>query len=315
VQADPQRRASFVVHSAIASFYHKSFPALGSASQGVSHKRGRIAMQVFISWSGDRSRAVAELLDDWFQCVLQAVRPWMSSKDIDRGSLWFSEITDQLKDTKIGVVCLTKDNLNKPWILFESGALAKGLSSSRVCTFLIDLETTDVSNPLAQFNHTLPSKDGLYELVRTLNSSLGEHSLREKVLEQVFDTYWPQFESGFAKALEDNPSGEHVAPRSEENILTEVLRTVRTLDRRVRSIERSNHNEERNISRLNSREHIRPSMLRKEIMSLIEGGVPPEAVEEIMEGKAPRNLIRKYIRMGLTESVEESAIYEESNSG
>jgi len=36
VQADPQRRASFVVHSAIASFYHKSFPALGSASQGVS---------------------------------------------------------------------------------------------------------------------------------------------------------------------------------------------------------------------------------------------------------------------------------------
>jgi len=38
VQADPQRRASFVVHSAIASFYHKSFPALGSASQGVSLK-------------------------------------------------------------------------------------------------------------------------------------------------------------------------------------------------------------------------------------------------------------------------------------
>jgi len=38
VQADPQRRASFVVHSAIASFYHKSFPALGSASQGVSIK-------------------------------------------------------------------------------------------------------------------------------------------------------------------------------------------------------------------------------------------------------------------------------------
>jgi len=35
MQADPQRRASFVVHSAIASFYHKSFPALGSASQGV----------------------------------------------------------------------------------------------------------------------------------------------------------------------------------------------------------------------------------------------------------------------------------------
>jgi len=261
-------------------------------------------MQVFISWSGDRSRAVAELLDEWIQCVLQAVRPWMSSKDIDRGSLWFSEISDQLKDTKIGVVCLTKDNLNKPWILFEAGALAKDLSSSRVCTFLIDLETTDVSNPLAQFNHTLPDRDGLYELVRTLNSSLGENSLREKVLEQVFDTYWPQFEAGFLKALEDYPVGEHVAPRSDENVLTEVLRTVRTLDRRVRSIERPELSDERNIAMLHSREYIRPSMLRKEILSLIEGGVPPEAVEEILDGKASRSAIRKYIRMAIADSDE-----------
>jgi len=42
VQADPQRRASFVVHCAIASFYHKSFPALGSASQGVRIKGGNM---------------------------------------------------------------------------------------------------------------------------------------------------------------------------------------------------------------------------------------------------------------------------------
>ena len=272
-------------------------------------------MQVFISWSGNRSRAVAELLDEWIQCVLQAVRPWMSSKDIDRGSLWFSEITDQLKDTKIGVVCLTKDNLNKPWILFEAGALAKGLSSSRVCTFLIDLETTDVGNPLAQFNHTLPDKDGLYELVRTLNSSLGENSLREKVLEQVFDTYWPQFETGFSKALEDNPVGEHATPRSEENILTEVLRTVRMLDRRVRSIERTESNDERKISMFRSKDHIRPSLLRKKISSLIEEGIPPETVEEILECEAPRDTIRKYLRMALAESGRESVIYDESCNG
>ncbi|CAC9976768.1 hypothetical protein [Flavobacterium panici] len=53
-------------------------------------------MKVFISWSGERSKKVAELLDDWLQCVIQAVNPWMSSKDIDRGALWFTEINDQL---------------------------------------------------------------------------------------------------------------------------------------------------------------------------------------------------------------------------
>jgi hypothetical protein len=195
-------------------------------------------MHVFLSWSGHRSRAVAEILNDWLQCVIQAIRPWMSSKDIDRGSLWFSEISDQLRDTKLGIICLTKDNQTKPWILFESGALAKGLTSARVCTFLIDLEPAEVGNPLAQFNHTLPDKEGVYQLVRTLNSNLGEKSLTDKVLDQVFDTYWPQFEKSFRDAVENHPPSEVIEPRSEGSMLAEVLRTVRSLDRRVRSLER-----------------------------------------------------------------------------
>lgn len=137
-------------------------------------------MRVFLSWSGERSRRVAELLDDWLQCVIQAADPWMSSKDIDRGALWFSEITDQLANTAIGVVCLTKENKNKPWILFESGALAKGISSNRVCTFLVDLKPTDIENPLAQFNHSLPNKNGVWDLVRTINISLKRKSIKRK---------------------------------------------------------------------------------------------------------------------------------------
>ena len=272
-------------------------------------------MQVFISWSGDRSRAVAELLDEWIQCVLQAIRPWMSSKDIDRGSLWFSEITDQLKDTKIGIICLTKDNLNKPWILFESGALAKGLSSARVCTFLIDLEPTDVGNPLAQFNHTLPNKDGVYELVRTLNSSLGEHALREKVLEQVFETYWPQFERGFEKALEENPAGEHAPPRSEESILSEVLRTVRVLERRLRTIERKHLIDDEGVI-IRHRDYMPSSLLRREIQNMLKNGVPPEVVEEMFEGKAPKSVIRKYIHIGIRDLAEDDEIAgDEENNG
>lgn len=81
-------------------------------------------MKVFLSWSGERSRLVATLLDEWLRCVLQAIRPWISTKDIDRGSLWFSEIQDQLQDVTTGIICLTQENKEKPWILFEAGALA-----------------------------------------------------------------------------------------------------------------------------------------------------------------------------------------------
>lgn len=196
-------------------------------------------MDVFISWSGNRSRAVADLLDEWLQCVLQAIDPWMSSKDIDRGSLWFTEISNQLQQTKVGIVCLTRDNINKPWILFEAGALAKGLSSARVCTLLVDLESIDISDPLAQFNHTSPTRDGLFELVRTLNNALGEKALKEKVLLQVFNTYWPQFEIDFQTALTNNPAGIPEEVRTEESLLAELLKTTRSLDRRMRGIEKS----------------------------------------------------------------------------
>ena len=94
---------------------------------------------------GERSKQVGLLLDEWIKCVIQAINPWISVHDIERGSLWFSEITNQLADTSIGIICLTKENKNKPWIpVFEAGALAKGLTSNRVCTLLVDLNGSDL---------------------------------------------------------------------------------------------------------------------------------------------------------------------------
>lgn len=265
-------------------------------------------MKVFISWSGDRSKAVAELLDEWLQCVLQAIDPWMSSKDIDRGSLWFSEITDQLADTKIGVICLTQDNKTKPWILFEAGALAKGISSSRVCTFLIDLEPTDVGNPLAQFNHTFPNHDGVYELLRTINSSLGDRALKEKVLEKVFETYWPQFEDGFKKALSDNQPHEPIEPRSKENMLEEVLTSVRRLDRRMREIEVSTSDRSSDAVSVREaerrRDRIPASMARELIAEMIQHGMPEDlVVEHLSERSAPRSFVRNAIREHLNDKM------------
>ncbi len=194
-------------------------------------------MKVFISWSGTRSKVVANILSDWIKCVLQATRPWISTRDIDRGALWFSEISDQLKDTTVGIVCLTQDNKNRPWILFEAGALAKGLSSNRVCTFLVDLEPADIEDPLAQFNHTLPDQDGLYQLILTLNSCLGVGGLDERILKQVFDTYWLQFDTSFKEALKLNPPSEKPEPRSEKNLLGDILENTRLLNQRIRSLE------------------------------------------------------------------------------
>ncbi|SDX15407.1 TIR domain-containing protein [Lysobacter enzymogenes] len=194
-------------------------------------------MKVFISWSGDRSREVADLLRDWLSCVIQAVKPWVSTRDIDRGALWFGEISGQLQDTAVGIICLTQENKERPWILFEAGALAKGLSTARVCTLLIDLQPGDVREPLSQFNHTFPIRESMLSLVRTLNGALGEKGLEQGVLEQVFETYFSQFDQKFKAIIANTVSQPNKEIGPEDDVLNEILAATRALSRRVGRIE------------------------------------------------------------------------------
>lgn len=199
-------------------------------------------MKVFISWSGERSRQVANLLRDWLSCVIQAVKPWVSNRDIDRGALWFGQISTQLQDSTVGIICLTQENKAQPWILFEAGALAKGLSTARVCTLLVDLEPEHIKDPLAQFNHTKPDKDSMYALASTLNTALGEHGLDAKVLESAFQTYWPQFEADFRAVVDGTEAPPPEKPKNQAEVMQEVLSTVRGMSTRLTRIEQERAN-------------------------------------------------------------------------
>ena len=80
-----------------------------------------MATKVFISWSGDLSRKLGEALREWLPAALQYVKPYFSPEDIQKGTKGDTEIARQLESADIGVICLTLDNLEKPWILFEAG--------------------------------------------------------------------------------------------------------------------------------------------------------------------------------------------------
>lgn len=198
-------------------------------------------MKVFISWSGERSRQVAELLNEWIGNVLQHVTPWFSP-EMDRGSVWFNSIFNALSETSAGIICLTQDNLNSPWILFESGAIAKGVTANRVCTFAIDIEKEDIQAPLSHFNATQPSQEDMYSLVKTLNAASGDEALNENRLRQVFDAFWPQFWTKFQTILDQtNSPSAQPAKRPQEEVLVEILDTVRRIERDFFSRQRYDH--------------------------------------------------------------------------
>jgi hypothetical protein len=245
-------------------------------------------MKVFLSWSGLRSKEVANLLSDWLCCVIQAARPWISTRDLDRGSLWFGEINDQLKDTTVGIICLTQENKGRPWILFEAGALAKGLSTSRVCTLLIDLEPKDIEDPLAQFNHTFPSRESVLGLVKTLNSTLATNSLDNRILDQVFETYWPQFESKFATILQNTNQPVTTKPRPKEDVMGEILENTRMLNSRIRRLEQSQEKNRREFE-------IPMSEILNEAVKMQKSGIPIEMIIERLNSIVPESRLKELI--------------------
>jgi hypothetical protein len=246
-------------------------------------------MKVFLSWSGQRSKEVANLLSDWLCCVIQASRPWISTRDLDRGSLWFGEINDQLKDTTVGIICLTQENKTRPWILFEAGALAKGLSTSRVCTLLVDLEPKDIEYPLAQFNHTFPTRESVLGLVKTLNGTLASNSLDNRILEQVFATYWPQFESRFAEILATTEAQPPSKPRPKEDVLGEILENTRMLNSRIRRLEND-------VERSRLREIDMPmSMMHEEAIAMAKAGMPFEMILDRFGNRLPKSLLKDIV--------------------
>jgi hypothetical protein len=188
-------------------------------------------MKVFISWSGKRSKIIALTLRQWLPDVIQSVEPWMSEFDIDAGARWSGEIEKELSEAKFGIICLTRDNFNAPWILFEAGALAKTLSDTFVCPYLIDLDTTDLpQGPLTQFQAKRANQKDTWDVVSTINKALEEKALPNERLERTFTRVWPELESALKDLPKDDMKTKKV--RSVENMVAEILDIVRDISRR-----------------------------------------------------------------------------------
>ena len=181
-------------------------------------------MKIFISWSGDRSKKLAEALRKWLPNVIQALDPWMSSEDIPKGKRWRTNIGQRLEGTHVGIICLTKENLAAPWILFEAGALAKVVKESFICTYLLDLTPTELADPLAMFQATVADKDDTLKLLNTINNALGDKAISEQHVNNAFEKWWPDLQ----KDIDNIPEAGKID--SENGIPSIVKAAVHALD-------------------------------------------------------------------------------------
>jgi hypothetical protein len=186
-------------------------------------------MKVFISWSGDQSKEAARVLKEWLPAVIQAVRPYFSPVDIEKGARWSSEIAKELGQSGVGIICLTKGNLTAPWIMFEAGALATSMEKSRVVPLLLGVDPSELSGPLAQFQASGFNKEEMRKLLKSVNSALPDGALETDVLNAVFEKWWPDLESRILSIF-DGSKAELPAHkmRTERELLEEILEIVRS---------------------------------------------------------------------------------------
>ncbi|MBN1254038.1 MAG: toll/interleukin-1 receptor domain-containing protein [Deltaproteobacteria bacterium] len=195
-------------------------------------------MDVFICWSGDTSKSVAKALRDWLPQVIQKVKPWMSEEDIDKGARWTKELEENLKKANFGIVCLTLDNLEAPWILFESGALSNSINNrDRVSPYLLELKSTDIKGPHTLFQMTEAKKEDTLKLIKSINKALGEEALDNEILQKAFKRCWPELEEELRKIrdLAEKAPKDKKQERSSGDKLNEILQIVRHLSKEQES--------------------------------------------------------------------------------
>jgi hypothetical protein len=190
-------------------------------------------LQVFISWSGERAHSVAKVIKTWLPDVVRNAEPWLSSEDLQKGLQWLPELNKNLSSTRFGLIVLTAENKNAPWLLFEAGVISKALPDKHCCPLLCDLKPTDVSGPLAQFQGaTLAMKDDMMKLVKTMNEASGTSKVDDDRLAKWFNMAWDDFAKRTGEittARTTTPSAAAKAGPTDRELLEEVLQTTRRL--------------------------------------------------------------------------------------
>jgi hypothetical protein len=163
-------------------------------------------MRIFLSWSGDRSKTAA----------------------LGLKSLLESTFPEAVEQSQFGILCLTQDNFQAPWLLFEAGAISKKFDSARVVPYRIDdLPPAADRSPLAQFQHVQANREGTLRLVKSINAVRENPQANEQKLETLFKGWWRDFEDTL-KAL-PAPAEKLPNPRLERELLETILQKVDVL--------------------------------------------------------------------------------------
>jgi hypothetical protein len=180
-------------------------------------RRNDSNFNVFISWSTEPARKIAELLKELLEkifCVNPDIFFFVSSSEdggIDVGARFRNILDDNLQKSDYGILILTKNNEMRPWLMFEAGALSKNIYSSRIVPILFTLKDGErkIESPIETFQHIKYSRDDFQKLIFGIfKNRFGKRRLSQEqksTLKRLLEekTNWDDFKEKVDKILGD----------------------------------------------------------------------------------------------------------------
>ncbi len=157
-------------------------------------------MKLFFSWSGEISNEFAKRVRDWIDPVLgkKDLEIFISTEDIKVGEKWKNSLESILNEAGLGILFLTSENVNSPWIGFEAGWLAQRLDDQTIIPFYLDISPEMVEGPLAWFQGIEANEKGMLDLMLKINE-LVESKEDESIIATRVSAMFPRLE----KELDD----------------------------------------------------------------------------------------------------------------
>lgn len=188
-------------------------------------------MVIFISWSGDIAKSIAEALKTELFDIFgddDKLEIFVSSQDISAGTEWFHEISNAIENSILGILCLTKENTSNEsiadWVIFEAGALAFHLKDKKAIIPLLFNTTIPNKSPLRPFEFIKFDPTQYKKLICDINDKYLNEKYKKNAVRDLaaasYNRLLPKVETALNKFVDSDrievfPSGDmYISPGS-----------------------------------------------------------------------------------------------------
>lgn len=160
-------------------------------------------MNVFLSYSGDRSFQMAEVLYHWLPKFLPEITPFLSNHDIKKGAVWFNSIQSTAESSQIGILCVTPENFESPWLMYEMGLLTQSVGQGNVFPILLGISDKDLTGPLGLIQCISLNRDNLLRLLKQISSTVFNTDYSPKFFDNYYENFLSDLENVSQVCIQD----------------------------------------------------------------------------------------------------------------